>query len=546
MNMGMLLSKQTPGGYEWRSSPPPRHSPNPSIYSPVYPDRPIRPLPKRHLRDRLSAKERENIVFPPNPPTTPPIFGYPYVPKDKPASTRRAPHTCDNCRHDDSDSDEGSDGGVVFSPDRHDARVGRTYTLPVRPSENKAAPDSAASSADGYDSFENTNNKKKRKIPQSNVGHHTTLSPEMANMGLRSTTSDEVDSGASYQSPSSTAASSAGTGVSGPARVRYGRSGRGSMDRRPLASSTNGVNGNITSPRRGARTGSAEPGIISAAIASAQTTPQKGNENVSLLSQDPKSPPQKTAFTFTCESDKPVWPGGHSQASAAYPAQTRRPQPAMQSSPSAISTAAANAVVAGAPQQQPPAQAGAQAPPPPPPDKKTRPRRPGRVYTLAARQRRLQQEYANYHHPPRREDMWICEFCEYEAIFGAPPAALIRQYEIKDRKEQKRLAEKRRLLEKAKMKGRKGKKGAGKGGGKNAPPPAAPAHTNQQRAYEAQEEAEEEEYYDDEYGDEEEEGAYAEQAPYGPGQGQATAGATGGGGGGGGGRLVGSPGGRGA
>ena len=36
--------------------------------------------------------------------------------------------------------------------------------------------------------------------------------------------------------------------------------------------------------------------------------------------------------------------------------------------------------------------------------------------------------------------------------------ALIRQYEIKDRKERKRLAEKQRLLEKAKMKGRKGKK----------------------------------------------------------------------------------------
>lgn len=82
----------------------------------------------------------------------------------------------------------------------------------------------------------------------------------------------------------------------------------------------------------------------------------------------------------------------------------------------------------------------------------------GDVYALAARQRRLQQEYANLHHPPGPEDIWICEFCEYESIFGVPPMALIRQYEIKDRKEQKRLAEKRRLLEKAKLKGRKGKK----------------------------------------------------------------------------------------
>lgn len=55
--------------------------------------------------------------------------------------------------------------------------------------------------------------------------------------------------------------------------------------------------------------------------------------------------------------------------------------------------------------------------------------------------------------------MWICEFCEYEDLFGRPPEALIRQYEIKDRAERKRQEEKRRLLEKAKMKGRKGKKG---------------------------------------------------------------------------------------
>jgi len=103
---------------------------------------------------------------------------------------------------------------------------------------------------------------------------------------------------------------------------------------------------------------------------------------------------------------------------------------------------------------------------PPPQAKKTRPRRPGREYALAARQRRLQQEYNNFHHPPSRDEIWICEFCEYEAIFGHPPEALIRQYEIKDRKERKRLAEKRRLLEKAKMKGRKGKK-SGKTNAKN-------------------------------------------------------------------------------
>lgn len=78
---------------------------------------------------------------------------------------------------------------------------------------------------------------------------------------------------------------------------------------------------------------------------------------------------------------------------------------------------------------------------------------------MAARKRRIQQEYENYNNPPKGDKVWVCEFCEYESIFGHPPQALIRQYEIKDRRECRRLAEKRRLLEKAKMKSKKGKKG---------------------------------------------------------------------------------------
>lgn len=89
--------------------------------------------------------------------------------------------------------------------------------------------------------------------------------------------------------------------------------------------------------------------------------------------------------------------------------------------------------------------------------KKKRPT--GREYLIAARERRERQERQNFHHPPALEDQWICEFCEYERIFGTPPVALIRQYEIKDRRIRKQEAERRRLLEKAKMKGRKSKKG---------------------------------------------------------------------------------------
>ena len=100
-----------------------------------------------------------------------------------------------------------------------------------------------------------------------------------------------------------------------------------------------------------------------------------------------------------------------------------------------------------------------------PPKKNRRPA--GKEYLIQARQRREQQELQNYHHPVAPEDEWICEFCEYERIFGTPPEALIRQYEMKDRRIRKQEAERRRLLDKAKMKGRKSKKGS-KPGAKNA------------------------------------------------------------------------------
>lgn len=131
-------------------------------------------------------------------------------------------------------------------------------------------------------------------------------------------------------------------------------------------------------------------------------------------------------------------------------------------------------------------------------------RRTGKEYLIAARQRRQQQEFRNFHHPPAPEEVWICEFCEYERIFGTPPEALIKQYEIKDRRIRKQEAERRRLLEKAKMKGRKGKKGS-----KATQKPAATTHDRQPQHQPSQQPppmhqslsqgTQSEEYYDDEY-----------------------------------------------
>ena len=180
-----------------------------------------------------------------------------------------------------------------------------------------------------------------------------------------------------------------------------------------------------------------------------------------VLDQEPKSPPTNSQFTFTCESDagkgvsfpeQSLYAAGYSQRANNMPAPNAGPNQKF----ATHGTQTSPGIATQNNQQVPPAQqqGNAQAPAP---GKKPR-RRRADLYALAARQRRLQQEYSNLHHPPAPEDVWICEFCEYESIFGVPPHALIRQYEVKDRRERRRLAEKRRLLEKAKLKGRKGKK----------------------------------------------------------------------------------------
>lgn len=213
--------------------------------------------------------------------------------------------------------------------------------------------------------------------------------------------------------------------------------------------------------------GKSDQGIISTAIANAAalSSPPRGPGNVSLLEQE-NATPTKTQFTFTCESDSSK--GMALQAKQTYAMQHHRSPASPLTSAAQNSRGFATQGTQTSPnmttqvgrQSQP-----AQAPSAQPGRKKKR--SPGSIYALAARQRRIQQQYTNLHHPPSIEDVWICEFCEYESIFGRPPEALIRQYEIKDRRERKRLAEKKRLLEKAKLKGRKNKK-ATKNATKNA------------------------------------------------------------------------------
>ncbi|KAK8185206.1 uncharacterized protein BKA78DRAFT_298931 [Phyllosticta capitalensis] len=534
-------------GYDWRSTSI-RHS-SPDTVSPLYPDRPIRPLPKRRLRSRLSPEQAESITYPTPPVSSPPVFDFPYTHPDKVASlsTRQQrgekDHKCScGADHSEQESEEDEDERLGwFQPRRKISAKGLLTTdAATGGAGTKSIPPGSTSSADGYESFENTNNKKKRKIPVSgSAGHHGNLTAEMASMGISNhgggAAHEECENsvGQYYGSGSSAVpVPGSGTGISGAGRGRYGRSAaRSSNERRPLGASTSSLNayanGNVGRARLNGVASTVDHGIISTAIANAQAAGQtvKGKENISLLQREAtKAAPQKTQFTFTCGSpNQPTWPGQNGSyssgtdlrapppaSSSAGPPASRIPLPAQstrgvtthatQTSPQMNGT-----TQAGSTGQQPPLPANAQQPAPQQPPKKPR-RKPEKIYAVAARRRRLQQEYTNYHHPPSRDDIWICEFCEYEDIFGEPPRALIRQYEIKDRKEQKRMAEKRRLLEKAKMKGRKGKKMC-----KNSQP-RAPApnsqHAQQHGHYDDQQlhpddgmEGQGDEYFEDDFDD---------------------------------------------
>ncbi len=148
---------------------------SPDIQSTHFPHRPIRPLPKRRLRERLSPGVADSIQYPPAPASTTPLFLYAYttrddepepvlvVGRDRGASDLHGRHLS---RGADSDEDE---PGLRRAVDSWSGGAGGRSVRPVRPDASRhtgAQPaHSTTSSVDGYDSLENTNNKKKRKIP---------------------------------------------------------------------------------------------------------------------------------------------------------------------------------------------------------------------------------------------------------------------------------------------------------------------------------------------------------------------------------------------
>jgi hypothetical protein len=227
-----------------------------------YPDRPIRPLPKRPLRERLSPDVAQTIKYPPAPKSTTPLFYYGYnVPESGPNGVAEAQHPSERERADEiertyisrrngeeleSDEDEAYRSRIYSRPSTDPA--GRSYRYVQKPDSkhpNPQPPASTSSSADGYDSFENTNNKKKRKIPtpgDSNLnGAH--LSSDVVGISGPEDLVEDVGS-VGYQG-----SVNAVQGISGPGRGRYGRVRNGRSPLRTLSDATSNW-GNGRTPKQ--------------------------------------------------------------------------------------------------------------------------------------------------------------------------------------------------------------------------------------------------------------------------------------------------------
>ena len=280
------------------SPPSPLEFPYTDTTSSIYPDRPIRPLPKRRLRSRLSPEVAHSILYPSEGGSSIPLS---QTLKEAKAQTNGTPSHARSVVHGspevvrEASSEPGKDsfhfkGSEVISDDEDSIALMRRYQDAHQPSgttnssftrynhgyrRNDPArftkspiQQSTASSGDvidGYDSFENTNNKKKRKVPMSGSlgGHQSSLSAEMAQMGISSMRDgdagqSDADGGVGhyYGSGSSAipATSTSGNGISGAGRGRYGKAGIKNLSgRTPLGLSINGSNalvpGRSTHPR---------------------------------------------------------------------------------------------------------------------------------------------------------------------------------------------------------------------------------------------------------------------------------------------------------
>jgi hypothetical protein len=237
---------------------------SPDTVSSLFPDRPIRPLPKRRLREKLSPGTVETITYPPSTDETTPLFYYPPYNFREDGSPPRA------CSTSPAQQSRRAEEGRNYTPRRNglgladgdDDEPALRSTLVTRsPPEiltrgtqrsskpdipNPQPPLSATSSVDGYDVFENTNNKKKRKIPSMGdplINGTQGLNNEVGSLAISAgaghspTNESHNDRALSHSAshPTTGTFSSNSQGISGPGRGRLGRSRNGRSPLRALS-----------------------------------------------------------------------------------------------------------------------------------------------------------------------------------------------------------------------------------------------------------------------------------------------------------------------
>lgn len=218
-----------------------------------HPDRPIRPLPKRRLRERLSPEVADSIKYPLAPQSTPALFSYPHslkgaaLEEESNSGSRDSPSDVSG-RQPSRRNGVGTEGDLEEATPRRAVvprppteSLGRPARLLQKPEASRQGrspqpPPSAASSADGYDSFENTNNKKKRKIPTAGemngahgLGDHGLNDAHSLPGGLAVTPDRSGENGNSTSAPYYGSGNfvPAGQNISGPGRGRFGRARNG-------------------------------------------------------------------------------------------------------------------------------------------------------------------------------------------------------------------------------------------------------------------------------------------------------------------------------
>ena len=272
------------------------------------------------------------------------------------------------------------------------------------------------SQMDSYDWVENSNNKKKRKIPSpANPG---------AVLGSSGGGGCNVNVGAQ----------SSGFSPNGPnttSRSRWKPSG--CTQRSPL-----GISSSHSTVRRTPRRYPASPLDSRRVNGASRLFPQSGSDDTQSTAS---SQNENSLYTIDKGLHQSQFTFEHMTPASTSLARQTNFSPGS-SYPKTMSTVGT--------QTSPSISATNAYPPTPTPQKK---KGSGKAKQAQQRQRRQGGLYGVQGNP--NGEIWICEFCEYESIFGERPEALMRQYDIKERRERRRLREKQRLLEKAKQKGKK-------------------------------------------------------------------------------------------